>query len=153
MSPAPTRKHQTLSRRLFLVVNTEAEAGGLGEVFYAPADVRLSPHDVVQPDLLFIRRDRLHLYQASGVVDGPPDLVVEILSPSSRSIDLLRKPALYARGGLPEYWQADPDRRTLRIFVHRDGQYDEVLTENGLLRSTVLPGLVIDPAALFANLP
>ena len=116
-------------------------------------DVRLSPHDVVQPDLLFIRRERLHLYQASGVVDGPPDLVVEILSPSSRSIDLIRKPALYARGGVPEYWQADPDRRTLRIFVLRHGLYDEVLPENGPLRSTVLPGSVIDPTALFANLP
>src|SRR6476661_2017100 len=83
VSPAPNRAHQLLSIRLFKAVSAHADMHDLGELLYAPVDVRLGPHNVVEPDLLFLRRDRFHLYEASGVVEGPPDLAVEIVSPSS----------------------------------------------------------------------
>lgn len=151
VSPAPSQKHQRLSGRLHLVVGPHVETRGLGEVYYAPVDVRLGPNDIVQPDLLFIRRDRLDIYR-DNPVEGPPDLVIEILSPANRSVDLVHKAALYARAGVRGYWIADPEEPSVRIFVLRDGRYEEILPENGFLRSTVLPDLVIDLAALFANL-
>ena len=151
-SPAPHRVHQKMSFRLTLQVGGHVEELGLGELYHAPVDVRLSPYDIVQPDLIFLRRDRLHLYQGS-IVEGPPDIVVEILSPSTRQVDLVRKAALYARAGVPEYWQVDLDARKLRILVLHEGQYREVAVDaEGHLRSVVLPDLVIDPDVLFAHL-
>ena len=151
VSPTPSRKHQKLSGWLHLLVGPHVRANGMGEVYYAPVDVRLGPNDIVQPDLLFIRRDRLDIYR-NNPVEGPPDLVVEIPSPSNRSDDLVRKAGLYERAGVREYWVADPEEPSLRIFVLRNGRYDEILPANGFLRSTVLPDLVIDLAALFADL-
>ncbi len=151
-SPAPHRVHQELVGRTFLLLHTEGVAKGLGKVYVAPVDVRLSPYDIVQPDLIFLRRDRLHLYQGS-VVEGPPDIVVEILSPSTRQTDLVRKAALYARAGVPEYWQADTDAPAFQLLTLREGLYQAVQPdEHGRLRSLVLPDLMIDPDVLIAHL-
>ncbi len=152
VSPAPHRLHQKVSFRLTLQVGSHVEPLALGELYYAPVDVRLSPHDIVQPDLIFLLRDRLHLYRGS-VVEGPPDIVVEILSPSTRQTDLVRKAALYARAGVPEYWQLDLEARTLRILALHEGQYREVAPDDeGRLRSIILPDLLIDLQALFGDL-
>ena len=151
VTAAPLKKHQKLSARLFDLFYDQQKAG-LGEAYFAPVDVRLSPHDIVQPDLIFIRRDRLDIYLPIGIVEGPPDLVVEILSPSTRSTDQVRKAAMYARGGVPEYWIADPDAPSLTVYALRDGQYQPVPAEPGTARSLVLPGLVVDLGALFVDL-
>lgn len=152
VSPAPHRVHQELVGRTFLLLHSEGAAKGLGKVYMAPVDVRLSPHDIVQPDLIFLLRDRLHLYRGS-VVEGPPDIVVEILSPSTRQTDLVRKAALYARAGVPEYWQLDLEARTLRILALHEGQYREVAPDaEGRLRSIILPDLLIDLRVLFGDL-
>jgi len=151
-SPAPHRVHQELVGRTFLLLHTEGVAKGLGKVYVAPVDVRLSPYDIVQPDLIFLRRDRLHLYQGS-VVGGPPDIVGERISPSTRQTDLVRKAALYARAGVPECWQADTDAPAFQLLTLREGLYQTVQPdEHGRLRSVVLPDLVIDPDVLFAHL-
>ncbi len=152
VSPAPRKKHQKLCYRLSRLVGGHVDERDLGEVYFAPVDVSLSGHDVVEPDLLFIRKDRLHIFNDQFVA-GPPDLVVEILSPSSRGQDLGKKFALYARAGVPEYWVADPDALDLAIYVlSPQGVYERVEPVAGVLRSTVLPDLVIDLAALFAGL-
>ncbi len=85
-------------------------------------------------------------------MEEPPDLVVELLSPSARSRDLVRKAAGHARAGVLEYWTVDPDTPGVRIRVLRDGRYEEGEPERGILRSTVLPTLTVDVAALFAGL-
>ena len=105
--------------------------------------------EVVIPDLLFISRKRLHLVGPTAI-EGPPDLVVEILSPATRSRDLGAKMALYARFGVREYWVVDPVARSISVFVLRDGRYEPLPQEGGIARSIVLPGLAIDVAALFA---
>ena len=151
MSPAPNRKHQKLLGKIYRLMFESAEAEGLGEVYFAPVDVHLSPHRIVQPDLLFLRWDRRHLFGPRGV-EGPPDLVVEILSPSSRANDLVRKFQIYAEAGVPEYWAVDPDLKILRIFVLQNGRYEEQAQIGGRLQSTVLPGLAIDVTELFAGL-
>jgi len=104
----------------------------LGRIYFAPVDVRLSPHDIVQPDILFIRRDRLASYQPGGVVEGAPDLVVEIATPTSRLQDDGPKKALYARAGVREYWLVDPAAGGLRVFVQneRGDRFGELAPEH-----------------------
>lgn len=151
VNPSPAKAHQRLQRRIGWLFKSLEESDA-GEVFFAPVDVRLSPYDIVQPDLLFLLPHRLEIYRPSGVVEGPPDIVVEILSPSTRSIDQIRKAALYARGGVPEYWIADPDTPSLMIYELQQGQYRPVPAEAGQSRSLVLPDLAIDLDAIFKDL-
>jgi len=151
VTPSPIKKHQKLSGRLYQLLSDQAQAGH-GEAYFAPVDVRLAPYDIVQPDLLFILRDRLDIYLPSGVVEGPPDIVVEILSPSTRGIDQIRKAALYARGGVHEYWIADPDAPSLTVYTLRDGLYEAVPAQDRRQPSVVLPDLTFDLDALFAGL-
>lgn len=151
VAPSPIKKHQKLAMRLADLLYDQQLAGH-GEAYFAPVDVRLSPHDIVQPDLLFILRDRLDIYLPNGVVEGPPDIVVEILSPSTRGIDQIRKAALYARGGVREYWIADPDAPFLTVYSLRDGVYEAVSHQDRMQPSLVLQDLAIDLDALFTGL-
>lgn len=151
MSASPNRGHQLTAQTINLVLVDASDRGRHGLVLFAPVDVRLSPHDIVQPDLLFIRRDRIDIYTERGLVDGPPDIVVEILSPGSHTRDLVKKAKLYAWAGVPEYWQADPLGRELTILGLNRGHYETVPTEGGQSRSLVLPHLRIDIATIFAD--
>ena len=110
--PAPRRDHQEVVANLDWLVQQFLRASGLGRVYTHPVDVYLGRHDIVQPDLVVIRDSRLSIYRPEGIVTEPPDIVVEIQSPRTRGIDLVRKMALYARSGVPEYWIADPEQRT-----------------------------------------
>ena len=108
MPPSPTIAHQRVSRRLERRLDTFVEERGLGEVFYAPCDVVLSDVNVVQPDLLFVSTEQAHIITRENI-RGAPDLVVEILSPSTASRDWRDKLDLYAEHGVKEYWVVDPD--------------------------------------------
>ena len=152
VSPAPSRAHQTFSSELHNLFHQTVVVTGWGRVYSAPVDVRFSAEDQVQPDLLVIRRDRLDMYRGNTVF-GPPDIVVEILSPSNRAYDLVTKARLYAAANVPELWIADPDEPGLRISALSDGQYHPVEpAADGTLRSTVVPGLVVALTDLFASL-
>ena len=153
VSPSPGLVHQWFSMNLIHVLDGYVRQHGLGRVFHGPVDVRLSPHDIVEPDLLFIRQDRLHIYKMRGDVRGTPDLVVEIISPSSRKTDPGAKLELYARSGIREYWLADPMRRRFQQFVLDEGSYVERAPVGGRLHSVVIDGLAFTPAALFADIP
>jgi Uma2 family endonuclease len=87
----------------------------LGEVFYAPVDVVFGEHDIVQPDLLFVRRENAGIV-GQQAVEGTPDLIIEILSPGSLHLDRHRKRALYERVGVPEFWLVDPANRAIEVF-------------------------------------
>lgn len=149
VSPSPIPLHQSLMIELTLIVGPFVKAGRLGRLFTAPVDVLLADNVLLIPDLVFVRQDRLHIVGPT-LIAGPPDLVVEILSPSTRRRDLGKKLRLYAQFGIPEYWIVDPRARTLAVYVLIDRQYQLALQEDGIARSTVLPGLTIDVAALFA---
>ena len=105
----------------------------------------------MKPDLLFIRQDRLDILDSGHYVMGKPDLVVEIISPSSRKTDHGTKFDLYERAGIPEYWLVDPTTRRFQLFTLCEDRYEEVAPVEGRLHSFVLAGLVIDPGALFAG--
>jgi len=151
VSPAPAKEHQKLAGKLYLLLHQAVEFPGWGEVYFAPVDVRFSTHDQVQPDLLVIRQERRGIYRGNTVHEAP-DIVVEILSPSNRNYDEIEKARLYAEAGVPEYWILDPITHVFRMLALVDGRHVPVTPEDGFLHSTVVPGLVVDPTALFASL-
>jgi Uma2 family endonuclease len=151
VSPSPSVKHQRLVGRLFVEFTGFVTANDLGEVFVAPLDVIFSPYNVVQPDLFFLSRSRLP-GMAARVITGAPDLAVEILSPHSRLIDLVRKKALYATAGVQEYWAVDSRHRAISVFTLVNDQYEPGEASDGFARSLVLAGFQVDVAELFAEL-
>lgn len=122
MTPAPSTTHQTVSKRLQYQFYTQVELTGLGLVFDAPVDVQLTEHDIVQPDLVVVLKDRTRMITHTKI-NGVPDFVVEILSPSTAVVDTTLKKQLYERAGVAEYWIADPDAQRLDRFRLVDGGY------------------------------
>jgi len=124
MSPAPRTKHQRISARLQFAMTKFAQAQHLGEVLNAPIDVRLGDlANPVQPDILFIRQDRLDIIREEWV-EGAPDLIVEILSPGNWLDDRRTKYRVYALAGVREYWIVDPDKRQIEVFALRGSDYE-----------------------------
>ena len=150
VSASPLLKHQKLSKRLADLLY-DLEKAGLGEMYEAPTDVRLFPHEIVVPDLVFVTTARLGIL-TEALIDGAPDLVIEILSPSTSELDRGKKAALYAAAGVPEYWLVDPERRTILPQTLVAGAYEPIPISEGAVRSVVLPQLVVDVAALFAGI-
>lgn len=121
MSPSPRTRHQLVSARLFRLLDDARPEGTL--VLYAPFDVVLEEDSVVEPDLVVFDES----IATERGIEGRPDLVVEILSPSTRSRDLVRKKRLYERAGVPCYWVVDPDEEiALTAWELRDGSYQVV---------------------------
>lgn len=114
LEPSPSPKHQFVSVHLLHKMLQTCEANYV--VLHAPLDVILSPHEVRQPDLVMIRRDRLHILTKRGI-EGPPDLVVEILSPATAKRDKRDKLKSYASFAIPEYWIIDPENELLEQYV------------------------------------
>lgn len=152
VTPSPIPHHQIVSGNAYSLFDRVIRPNDLGQLFTAPIDVKFAPRAVTVPDLVFVGRDRLHIVGPKAI-EGVPDLVVEILSPSTRRRDLGRKRGLYERFGVREYWIVDPKARALTVFVLEDGQYRPLSIVNGVVRSTVVPGLVVDVASLFVGLP
>jgi Uma2 family endonuclease len=154
MTSAPLMGHQRLSSRLNVRIGSFVEREALGELFAAPTDVYLSPTNVVQPDLFFVAKEHSDRI-TRACLEGPPDLVIEILSDSSRQRDEVVKPRLYARFGIPEYWIFDRFRESVRVFRLVAGTYRkhaELSAEAGdRLATPLLPGLEIDLAELFGH--
>jgi len=143
VTPSPNTKHQVIVRKLILSIGGYLERHPIGEVFAAPFDVVLSQLDVVEPDLLYLSRERLNVLTKAHV-RGAPDLVVEILSPGTRRTDTLTKRKLYERFAVHEYWVVDPVRDVVKIYrrtgdafgpaVEVSAEKDEALT------TPLLPG-------------
>jgi Uma2 family endonuclease len=152
VSPAPKEAHQSasiyLSSTLFFFVRSQR----LGRVYTAPFDIRLSEYDIAQPDLIFISNERLGILNEDNA-KGAPDLVIEILSDSTRRIDEGIKRRIYERSGVLEYWMADPKRRLVTV-IRRTGDgfgLAEVLSAEAgdVLITPLLPGLEIRVSEIF----
>jgi len=119
VTPAPATTHQLVARNLLLMLTQHVRAHGLGLVLHAPVDVVLGEgkgRNVVQPDILFVRRERTSSVEEAEVV-GAPDFIVEVLSPSTADRDLGMKRTLYARSGVREYWIVEPADKRIEAFV------------------------------------
>ena len=132
--PSPNITHQTTSLQLTLRLAPFVQERNLGIVFAAPTDT-------VEPDLLFISRERMSIVARLNI-QGAPDLVVEIHSPSTAQRDLTAKRELYARHGVKEYWPINPDARTVTVLLLRDSDYVEagVYREGDTVTSPTLEG-------------
>lgn len=152
-SAAPARQHQQISLNLTLALGVHIRSHASGELYYAPFDVVLSPVDVVQPDLVFISNERLHLLDAANL-KGSPDLAIEILSPSSRRIDESVKRKRYELFGVTEYWIVDGELELVKIYRRTGPTFErvaEISTETGgTITTPLLPGFSMDIAAVFA---
>lgn len=140
VSPAASR-HQEISKFLIKVLDIYIEARDLGSLFQAPFLMRLPERPSGrEPDLIFIARERLHLLK-NTYLDGPSDLVIEVVSPESVGRDRGEKFVEYERAGIKEYWLIDPDRQSAEFYeLSADGRYRLGATEGGVYRSQIVPG-------------
>jgi Uma2 family endonuclease len=152
MAPSPERIHQDVSRNLGFILWEFVKKNALGLVYYAPFDVVLSDIDIVQPDLIFVSNERKHIVTEKNI-QGAPDLVIEIISPSSQYKDRVIKAKLYKKFGVREYWFIDPQEKqiTLNVFVSSKGKSSiTIYTLSDLLESPLLVGLKISLKELFS---
>ena len=152
VTAAPYPRHQAILGELHYWFRSFLGQNRLGRVFFAPVDVLLSRHDIVQPDLLFISNERLTVLKEKNV-QGAPDLVVEVLSDSTRRIDEGLKRERYELLDVLEYWTVDPSRNVVRVYRRAGDRLrkEEELTAaaGDRLTTPLIPGLEIPLAELF----
>ena len=150
MVPAPSTSHQSVSRNLEFLIWNYVKQKDLGKVFYAPTDVVLDGDEVFQPDIVFIKSANLHII-GKDAIKGVPDLIVEIVSPSSTFYDTVEKKDVYEKYGVKEYWLVFPDERVIEIFILGKEGYVEFCKskKKGIVTSSILEGLEIDSKDVF----
>ena len=121
ISPSPTEKHQKISSKIYLLMGSFVISRKLGEVRYSPLDVRLWEGKIRQPDIIFMSNE--HLDRITEEMWGVPDLVVEILSEGTASIDRGKKYREYQKAGVLEYWIVDPFKQNVEIYTLEHGNY------------------------------
>ena len=149
MSPAPNLFHQDITGRVYRILSDHVEKHRLGRVFVAPADVYLSRHNVVQPDVFFVATANLSILADDGA-HGAPDLVVEVLSPQSASLEKA-KLRVYARHGVKEQWLVDPTLRQIHHyrFSEHPTKAVRLVDEDESIESALFPALTISAADVF----
>jgi Uma2 family endonuclease len=150
MVPAPIPYHQKISRELEFELLKYVNENDLGEVFYAPCDVVLSDENVVQPDILFISKDRLNIIGEKNI-QGPPDFTVEIISESSAYRDMVQKKRLYGSFGVKEFWIVIPEEGIVEVYTLTEKEYSlfKKYKKNDILESQLLKGLKIELKKIF----
>jgi len=153
VTPSPNTKHQVVSMNLTRAFILYLERRRIGHVFAAPFDVVLSDLDVVEPDLLYISKERAGILTKAHV-RGAPDLVVEILSASTRKTDEVTKRKLYERTDVREYWVVDPELDAIKVYRRAGGVFTrtaELTAEAGdILTTSLLPEFSVSLAEIFA---
>lgn len=150
VTAAPVPLHQRIVLKLGSKLLDYVEKHLLGEVYVAPLDIVFARSTVLEPDLLFISRDRLHIV-GEKYLTGPPDLVVEVLSESTARLDRDIKPKQFALHGVREFWLIDPEEKTIEIFRLREGAYELAanLAYRDKLESPLFPGLSLSVSSLW----
>jgi Uma2 family endonuclease len=156
MSPAPGSKHQRVVMNLSWQIRGYLEDHPLGSVYGAPFDVVFSDFDVAEPDLLYVSAERERRLLTERHLAGAPDLVVEVLSPSTARIDQGKKRGLYERYGVGEYWIIDPVKETVKVYCLSKGLFQlgaELIrgaeSSPQSLSTPLLPGLAMQLAIVF----
>jgi len=153
MSPAPNTEHQRIFRKLEFALIKYIETLKLGEVFNAPFDVILDENNVVQPDILFICNENAHKISDRGL-EGAPDLIFEILSPSSVYRDQIEKKDLYEKFQVPEYWVIDPANKVIEVLsLNENKEYFlfNYIVEKGIAVSSFLKGFQVNAEEIFTS--
>ena len=135
--PSPTARHQKIAMRISAKLFFHAEKNSLGTVLFAPMDVYLNDENAVQPDILFVSKANEAIIRENGIY-GAPDLIVEILSPSTSYYDTKRKFRLYEKHGVQEYWLIDPADDEAVGYELQSGRFHEFQREIARFNSRVL---------------
>lgn len=146
----PNIKHQIISGNLELELRLFVRKNRLGQVFDAPTDVKITETNTVEPDIFFISNDQLSIIKENRI-EGVPDIVIEILSPSTGYYDLRTKYDIYENAGVKEYWIVDPELKTFEIYSNQDKTFVLIqkLKEKGLVKSAIFSELELDIQVLW----
>lgn len=149
--PRPRPKHQRVNGKIFNQFENFLKQNPVGEVIQE-VDVHLG-EEIVAPDLLFIAKERLDIVSELNIT-GAPDLVVEILSPSTAIVDRKKKSKLYLVGGVKEYWLVDADQQLVEVFMAKKNEWRwaGVFDREDILTTALLPGLEINLGEVFKEL-
>jgi Uma2 family endonuclease len=148
MSPAPSPNHQRVSKKLFKIIDKATQ--GMGELFYAPIDLYIDNKNVFQPDLIYLSEENKKYLTDRGI-EGPVDLVVEIISPSNSYTDRNQKKNSYLKFGINEYWIVDPANKTIEVYTPATGGDVPVLylSESGVVKAVTIEGLQFELNEIF----
>jgi len=150
MTPSPNSYHQYYSKKIVFqmenhLINTEQ-----GVVFYAPLGVILSDNDIIQPDIIFVSYNNIQIIKEPGIF-GSPDLVIEILSQSTRSRDKGLKMDIYAKYSIPEYWIVDSEEKIIFLYRLDGNKYKREQVSDKTLSTISIPGFVLDLNDVFST--
>lgn len=152
MAPAPNRYHQHISSNLELILGIYLKKNPIGLAYHAPFDVVLDEYDVFQPDILFVSKARYGILTDAGV-EGAPDLIVEILSPKTATLDFVNKKKQYVLAGVAELWIIDPKKRLIEIFHLQENPQHAVAIhgEKAVFESRTFSSLTFEAAEIFTE--
>lgn len=150
MTPSPVPYHQMIKMKIEFELLKFIEGKNLGVVLDAPLDVYLSAIETYQPDIIFISKDRLNII-GEKKIEAAPDLVVEILSPSTAYYDLRHKKRIYEKSGVKEYWIADPMEKSIEVYENLNGEYKlfSEAKEKDSAKSKLLEGFGVELEKVF----
>jgi Uma2 family endonuclease len=150
MVPSPNESHQRILANILYILINYVRRNKLGAVYCAPFDIIFSEEDIVQPDVIFVSNENKKVITKDNI-KGTPDLLVEILSPSTSSLDIGIKKKLYARHGVREYWIVDSERETVDVFRLKGGEFEgKRYGPQDSLSSDVIKDLAIEVKEIFA---
>ena len=150
MVPAPSTDHQEISGNIGFLIWSFVKQKGLGKVFNAPVDVVFDDDEVFQPDIIFIKSENQSII-GKNAIQGVPDLIVEIVSPSSTFYDTIEKKDIYRKYGVKEYWIIFPDEKVIEVLSLEKGECLEFCKskKEGIVKSKILEGLEINSKDVF----
>ncbi len=150
MTPSPTRQHQEIVGKLFRRLAAHVDEQLLGEVYIAPLDTIFDQYTILQPDILFVCKARLPEVGRERI-EGAPDLVVEVLSPTTFHKDLRRKMAVYSQFGVREYWIVDPEVRAIELHCQAEKglELSRRFSSQETFESRLLSGFQIVVSSIF----
>jgi Uma2 family endonuclease len=137
MSPAPIDIHQVILGEIYIEISLYLRKNKIGQIRIAPYDVHFSKQNILQPDILFIKNENLDKIQDKGVF-GAPDLIIEILSPSTSQVDWEEKKLIYERYGVQEYFLVEPNSKSVTSFFLKNGEYEEQKSTEAKIQSVLL---------------
>ncbi len=150
MTPAPSTRHQDVSRNLGTILWDFVKRHDLGKIYYSPVDVIFDQINVVEPDIIYISKERQELIREKGIF-GAPDLIIEIQSPGTLHVDAKRKKDIYERFGVREYWIVDPSEKKVEVFMLKGGGYklEGIYTEGDSIECKTIKGLSVPLSEVF----
>lgn len=149
MSPSPAPYHQTILSNIYDILKTEGKKTG-GIALFAPVDLYIDSKNVFQPDIIYISKENKNII-THRAIEGVPDLVVEIISPSDFFLDRNTKKRVYQKIGIKEYWIIDPGNQTLEIYLSSQTNPEVphlYVVGEGQVTSTVIASLAFDLKAI-----